>query len=376
MAADPRTHITPDAFGVAPELLGFALAAPTRRLAAIAIDLVLAALIARTGPEFLVAAAAALFAWRALGGPAERLLAGRGRVVFRAASAILAISIVINVWNEAADRVRRLEPEAGGSPPGAGTGAGDEVGPDVELALQDLGLSAGEQASFLVRYATLQMTDSQTARTRGAELGRWVREKTSPDRREEFGAALATTLNEAARNGFLRELGLPDSAAVPADSAARSDAPADSVRSAAADSLRLLAAANRQLRDRNQTLSEALRTAKAEDKGGLRNWLGGISNDLGLGFGWFALYFTAFTVLGRGQTPGKRLLGIKVLRCDNRPIGWWLAFERFGAYAASASTGLLGFAQILWDRNRQALHDKAADTVVVRLRKGQPFRIA
>ena len=29
------------------------------------------------------------------------------------------------------------------------------------------------------------------------------------------------------------------------------------------------------------------------------------------------------------------------------------------------SVGLLGFVQILWDRNRQGLHDKACETVVV-----------
>ena len=40
------------------------------------------------------------------------------------------------------------------------------------------------------------------------------------------------------------------------------------------------------------------------------------------------------------------------------------SFERFGGYAASLSTGLLGFLQILWDRNRQGLHDKAAGSLV------------
>jgi len=59
-------------------------------------------------------------------------------------------------------------------------------------------------------------------------------------------------------------------------------------------------------------------------------------------------------------------MGIRVIRLDARPVGWWLAFERFGSYFASFSTGLLGFAQIFWDRNRQALHDKAVETVVIR----------
>lgn len=101
-------------------------------------------------------------------------------------------------------------------------------------------------------------------------------------------------------------------------------------------------------------------------RGALLTLLGGIADDLGIGFGWTALYFTAFLALANGQTPGKRVLGIQVIRLDGRPIGWWIAFERFGGYAASIWTGLLGFLQIFWDRNRQGIHDKIAETVVIR----------
>jgi hypothetical protein len=44
----------------------------------------------------------------------------------------------------------------------------------------------------------------------------------------------------------------------------------------------------------------------------------------------------------------------------------WTGFERFGGYAAGLVTGLLGFAQVYWDRNRQMIHDKIVETVVVR----------
>lgn len=47
-------------------------------------------------------------------------------------------------------------------------------------------------------------------------------------------------------------------------------------------------------------------------------------------------------------------------------LTWWDAFTRFGGYAASTFTGLLGFLEILWDANRQGLHDRIAGTVVVR----------
>ena len=39
---------------------------------------------------------------------------------------------------------------------------------------------------------------------------------------------------------------------------------------------------------------------------------------------------------------------------------------RAGGYAAGVATGTLGFLQIYWDANRQAIHDKVAGTVVIR----------
>ncbi|HEX6558082.1 MAG TPA: RDD family protein, partial [Longimicrobiales bacterium] len=106
---------------------------------------------------------------------------------------------------------------------------------------------------------------------------------------------------------------------------------------------------------------------KARKSHGIRSFLAGIADDIGVGFGWSAVYFTAFLALWRGQTPGKRLVGVRVILLDGHPLGWWMSFERFGGYAASLSVGLLGFLQILWDRNRQGLHDKACETVVVRV---------
>ena len=88
-------------------------------------------------------------------------------------------------------------------------------------------------------------------------------------------------------------------------------------------------------------------------------------DEVGIGFGWAGLYFTFFPMFWRGMTPGKRLLRLRVVRLDGKPIGWWVAFNRFGGYAASIFTGLLGFFEMFWDPNRQALHDRIAATVVV-----------
>jgi hypothetical protein len=95
----------------------------------------------------------------------------------------------------------------------------------------------------------------------------------------------------------------------------------------------------------------------------------GIINDLGLGFGWATFYFTVFIALSNGQTPGKKLFGIKVLQLDGTPLSLWDSFGRYGGYGAGIATGLLGFMQIYWNANRQAIHDQISATVVIDLRK-------
>ncbi len=94
----------------------------------------------------------------------------------------------------------------------------------------------------------------------------------------------------------------------------------------------------------------------------------GIINDLGLGFSWATFYFTVLTSFYGGQTLGKKALGIKVLQLDGTPLTLWDSFGRYGGYGAGLATGLLGFFQVYWDQNRQAIHDKIASTVVIDLK--------
>ncbi|MXR69130.1 RDD family protein [Shewanella sp. JBTF-M18] len=101
----------------------------------------------------------------------------------------------------------------------------------------------------------------------------------------------------------------------------------------------------------------------------LLEWAKGILNDLGLGFGWAAFYFTIFTAWFDGQTLGKKLLNIRVVPLDASSISLWDAFGRYGGYGAGFATGLLGFLQIYWDANRQAIQDKISETVVIDLSK-------
>ncbi|MBZ9612637.1 RDD family protein [Rheinheimera maricola] len=96
-------------------------------------------------------------------------------------------------------------------------------------------------------------------------------------------------------------------------------------------------------------------------------WLQGILTDLGIGFGWAVFYFTLFISWNGGQTIGKAFMAIKVVQLNNTPLSLWQAFGRQGGYSAGFATGLLGFIQIYWDPNRQAIQDKVADTLVLKI---------
>ncbi|MBS0448018.1 MAG: RDD family protein [Proteobacteria bacterium] len=91
-------------------------------------------------------------------------------------------------------------------------------------------------------------------------------------------------------------------------------------------------------------------------------------HSVGLGFGWAAAYFTLLPLWWNGQTLGKKMFGLRVVPLAGNamgPLGW---FGRYGGYAAGMATGGVGFAQVLWDPNRQAIQDKIAHTVVIDLK--------
>lgn len=97
----------------------------------------------------------------------------------------------------------------------------------------------------------------------------------------------------------------------------------------------------------------------------LIGWIKGFIEELGLGFSWAALYFSALTTWWHGKTVGKKILCIRTIQLNGKPLTLWNAFGRYGGYSAGLATGLLGFLQIYWDPNRQAIQDKIATTVVV-----------
>jgi uncharacterized RDD family membrane protein YckC len=77
-------------------------------------------------------------------------------------------------------------------------------------------------------------------------------------------------------------------------------------------------------------------------------------------------YFTFF--LGtRGQTPGKMICGLKVLRLDGSPIGFGQAAVRTLGYSLNHFTLCIGFLWVAFDPRKQGLHDKIAGTCEIRV---------
>ena len=77
-------------------------------------------------------------------------------------------------------------------------------------------------------------------------------------------------------------------------------------------------------------------------------------------------YFTYFHGT-TGQTPGKRLLGLRVVQETGEPIGLGTAFLRWVGYIVSGIPMLMGFLWAGADRRKQGWHDKIAGTVVIDL---------
>ena len=79
---------------------------------------------------------------------------------------------------------------------------------------------------------------------------------------------------------------------------------------------------------------------------------------------WF--YCAGFDSGRRGATPGKRALGLEVVDLNGERPGFARASLRFLMRGATVLTLMLGWALILATKRRQALHDLAAGTLVVR----------
>jgi RDD family len=370
-AVDPRTIITAESFGVAPELLGLPLARPWRRAVAMAVDLLLVLLLTRTG-GFVLALSIAAALWFAASSRGGGLLRRWTRFWVRATAVVVALVAILVAVGAVRSFTRRLLKPA---PNATGLAALVAAGSDFRR-LRDVRDSAQAQAAAQALIDRLQATGVSTAELSIALDSMTSEDSTPMGLSPAAVGALRRTLDEAVPEPKAATPAVPatltDSGMVGAylaalrqgDTARATSLRHDVVASLGADTLASLGRQVDRLEGQRVQLAKQLTQARNGNQG-ITGFIRAAANDLGVGLGWIGLYFTAFLALWKGQTPGKRLMGVRVLRLDAEPIGWWAAFERFGGYSAGFATGLLGFAQVLWDRNRQAIHDKISETVVV-----------
>ena len=81
-------------------------------------------------------------------------------------------------------------------------------------------------------------------------------------------------------------------------------------------------------------------------------------------FAWSIAYFAVFWST-TGQTPGDRLMQIRVCREDGELVRPRQALLRFGAMVLAALPLFAGFLPVLVDDRRRGVHDMLAGTVVV-----------
>lgn len=81
-----------------------------------------------------------------------------------------------------------------------------------------------------------------------------------------------------------------------------------------------------------------------------------------------SIYSAYFLPRKKGQTPGKQLLRIRVVKCDNTAITIWEAILRnVIGYQLSYLLYGLGFLWMFADKKSQTWHDHLSNTIVVRV---------
>ena len=81
---------------------------------------------------------------------------------------------------------------------------------------------------------------------------------------------------------------------------------------------------------------------------------------------WMVLYYGLIVWKTNGHTLGKRFMGIRILSLTHEKITLWQAIERTLGYGASFLEGGFGFFQYYMHPNRCCVHDRIAETIVVR----------
>jgi hypothetical protein len=336
---DPRDIVTPHAFKVDEALLGTPLAAPWQRFVALLVDIALAGFIANVAGGLVGLLVAYVFYRVATRTEIQNWWKrwARGCLVTMGALILAGISIAlvedVQEWGSSGPTLTAVLP--GVSPDTAMVEEdADEEAEAIPSGPDGASLQALQKADDLrnLKSTSVLPPDTSIRPERGAALLR------------RYAKALATRDSAA-----IDTLAGPVQMVVAGRSLSQLDRRADA-----------LEAKNDELEEKADRLRAQVQNPS------LWRMARATANDFGITIGWVGLYFTLFLAWWGGRTPGKYLLGIRVVRLSGEPLSLWFAFERFGGYAAGFATGLLGFVQLYWDPNRQGIHDRVARTVVIR----------
>ncbi|MBR9793959.1 MAG: RDD family protein [Gammaproteobacteria bacterium] len=354
-AKETREIVTPYAFGVADELLGQPLASPMRRLIAQCIDAGLVVLLS-TAHALVLAFFVAITFFRAGKHLAEgEKKRGFARKMLRLSAACLLffVTYVIVESYNSAPPIKELSRDS------ALVSSGLRVAQKYAWQSCDGDFSCYSEvaAGFGEAYGTTGDTEQEATAVFDGFIGdKDLTEAQQSELRELFVAEFAQS---KASNADSEEINDEVQAAI------RAGLSAGSMGVINPD----------QAESTPEKLSEpavepVLKLGLGKDNdtektNSLISWVDGIIKDLGLGFGWAALYYSVLTAWWRGHTIGKRIMRIKVVKLDGSPLNLFESFGRYGGYTAGIATGLLGFLQIFWDPNRQTIQDKIAETLVL-----------
>jgi len=81
---------------------------------------------------------------------------------------------------------------------------------------------------------------------------------------------------------------------------------------------------------------------------------------------YLVLFFGLSCYIGNGQTIGKRIMHIRVVSLVHHRMSLWHSIERALGYGASGLELGFGFVQYFIHPNRRTVHDRMAETIVVR----------
>ncbi len=89
---------------------------------------------------------------------------------------------------------------------------------------------------------------------------------------------------------------------------------------------------------------------------------------LGIGVGFIVgvLYNGYFWTQNNGQTPGKSLMGVRVVKTNGQGLTWLDAIIRYVGYYINTFLLFIGWLWAIVDSKNQGFHDKLAGTVVVK----------